>query len=115
MLTIQNDTLISQDLRFLFIIGKGKRPSQYLENFLNHEISLFDDSLWMMWRKSSSSKESINSDTPPNDVRVSLQKINGSVADLLQEFDLQWESYLRHSFINRQQSDYIKKDQRRCK
>ena len=98
MLTIQNYTLISHDLRFLFVIGKSKRPSQYLENFLNREISLSDDSLWMMWRKSSSSNESINSDTPPNDVRASLQKINGSVADLLQEFDSQWASYLRQFY-----------------
>ena len=61
------------------------------------------------WRKSSLSNESTNSDTPSNDVRIPLEKVNGSVADLLQEFDSQWALYLRYSFINHQQSDYIKK------
>ena len=39
--------------------------------------------------------------------QILLQKVNGSVADLPQDFDSQWPMFLKHSCITTQESDYI--------
>ena len=92
-------------------LGQDAIPSRFLERLLG-DISPFDDSSWMVWRKStvkpdamkdaSSSKQATNN-------QILLQKVNGSIADLLQEFDSQWPMFLKHSYITAEQSDYIRR------
>ena len=52
--------------------------------------------------------------TSPRDKYISLQRLSGSVDDLLREFDSQWKSYLKHSYITTQQSNYIKEIKERA-
>ncbi|CAF4632672.1 unnamed protein product, partial [Rotaria socialis] len=92
---------------------RDNQPSEYLKHFLNSQISLFDDCSWMIWRKSVSSTEKSNGENSNADKKILLQKNIGSVEDLLEEFDCQWKTYVKHSYITSQQSSYIKmiKDQ----
>ncbi|CAM4849682.1 unnamed protein product [Rotaria magnacalcarata] len=92
---------------------RDNQPSEYLKHFLDNQISLFDDCSWMIWRKSVSSTEKSNGENSNADKKILLQKNIGSVEDLLEEFDCQWKTYVKHSYITSQQSSYIKmiKDQ----
>ena len=62
----------------------------------------------MQWRKPLSSAAGHDDETSSRDKYISLQRVSGSVNDLLQEFNSQWKSYLKHSYITSQQSNYIK-------
>ena len=65
-----------------FVSDKGHQPSEYL-------ATLFDDASWMIWRKPLSSAASHNDGASSSDRYISLQKVAGSVEDLLQEFNFQ--------------------------
>ncbi|CAM4906761.1 unnamed protein product [Rotaria socialis] len=86
---------------------RDNQPSEYLKHFLNNQISLFDDCSWMIWRKSVSSTEKSNGENSNADKKILLQKNIGSVEDLLEEFDCQWKTYVKHSYITSQQSSSV--------
>ena len=70
-------------------LGKNCVPSKFLEKSLG-TVSQFDDSTWMVWSKPTSSPVSTNdtfTSRKSSNNQVLLQKVNDSVADLLQEFD----------------------------
>ncbi|CAF2147410.1 unnamed protein product [Rotaria magnacalcarata] len=72
-------------------LGKDSVPSKFLEQSLG-AVSHFDDSTWMVWSKPTSSPASTNDTSTSrksSNNQVLLQKVNGSVADLLQEFNTQ--------------------------
>ena len=92
----------------LFIQGRDNQPSEHLSNLLNDQTSLFDDCSWMIWQKSVSSTGISDKENSSSDGKISLQKKTGSIEDLLEEFDTQWKTYIKHSYITTQQSDYIK-------
>ena len=82
-------------------LGKDCVPSKFFEQSLE-TVSQFDDSTWMVWSKPTSSPVSTNDNSASrksSNNQVLLQKVNGSVADLLQEFDTQWLIFLKHSYI----------------
>ncbi|CAF1539642.1 unnamed protein product [Rotaria magnacalcarata] len=90
---------------------KDSVPSKFLEQSLG-AVSHFDDSTWMVWSKPASSTASTNDTSPSrkfSNNQVLLQKVNGSVADLLQEFNTQWLIFLKHSYIATEQSNYIRR------
>ena len=62
----------------------------------------------MIWRKPLSSTASHNDGTSSSDKYISLQRVSESIEDLLEEFNSQWKSYLKHSYTTTQQSNYIK-------
>ena len=90
-------------------LGKDNFPSEFLEGFPNNQVSQFDEMYWMIWRTPtiSPSNNDDNKQIKPNN-KVSLQRIEGLVAILLDEFGLQWHKFLKHHFITSQQFDYIK-------
>ena len=94
----------------LIFLGEDAAPGNLLERSLNSQVSLFDECVWMMWRKPVNTTGSTagSQSTNATNTKILLQKLSGSVADLLQEFDAQWASFLKHSFITRQQASYIK-------
>ena len=66
-------------------LGKDCVPSKFLEQSLG-TVSQFDDSTWMFWSKPISSPVSTNDTSTSrksSNNQVLLQKVNGSVADLL--------------------------------
>ena len=95
-------------MSYLFIQGRDNQPSEHLSNLLNDQTSLFDDCSWMIWQKSVSSTGKSATENSSSDGKISLQKKTGSIEDLLEEFDCQWNIYIKHSYITTQQSNYIK-------
>ncbi|CAF2147192.1 unnamed protein product [Rotaria magnacalcarata] len=88
---------------------KDSVPSAFLEPLLGQH-SRFDDSTWMIWSKPRTpptTTENLSSKTPTSN-QILLQKVNGSIADLLEEFDAQWLTFLKHSYITTEQSNYIR-------
>ena len=87
-------------------LSKNGVPSRFLERLLG-ELGHFDDSTWMVWTKQTSSAiltNDISSSRKSTNNQILLQ--NGSVADLLLEFDTQWLIFLKHSYITTEQSNY---------
>ena len=41
--------------------------------------------------------------------KISMQRITGSLAELIDEFDDQWTKYVVHHYYTRTQIDYIKR------
>ena len=91
-------------------LGEDAAPGDLLERSLNSQVSLFDECVWMMWRKpvKTTGGTAGSQSTNATNTKILLQKLTGSVADLLQEFDSQWASFRKHSFITRQQAIYIR-------
>jgi hypothetical protein len=65
----------------------------------------------MVWQKPvlSSNNNYKNNYDQSTTTKITLQRIDGSVQDLLDEFDLHWHKFLKHDFTTTQQFDYIKK------
>ena len=81
-------------------LGKDCVPSKFFEQSLG-TVSQFDDFTWMVWSKPTSSPVSTNDTSTSrksSNNQVLLQKVNGSVADLLQEFDTQRLIFLKHRY-----------------
>lgn len=88
-----------------------------------------DDSVaWMTWKSVSislcalftynlndhlqavSSKRVGDADDEPTSVaKISMQRVSGSIRDLLEEFDVKWKKFAIHHYCTRQQQEYIKK------
>lgn len=67
----------------------------------------------MAWRKPLSLASAHDNETS-KDKYIALQRVSGSVDGLLHEFDSQWKSYLKHSYVTTQQSHYIKEIKERA-
>jgi hypothetical protein len=95
----------------VILLGKHNVPSKFLETFLNNQVGQFDEVFWMKWQKVTLPlKNSGDTDyVKSNNTKISLQRIEGSVADLLEEINLQWQKFLKHDFVTTQQYAYIKK------
>ena len=92
-------------------LGKNGVPCRLLERLLG-QLSRFDDSTWMVWRKPTpppTTTENLSSSRKSTNNQILLQKVNGSIADLLDEFDAQWFAFLKHSYVTTEQSNYIRK------
>ena len=92
-------------------LGQDAIPSRFLERLLG-DISPFDDSSWMVWSKSTVKPDTMkdaSSSRQATNNQILLQKVNGSIADLLQEFNSQWPMFLKHSYITAEQSDFIRR------
>jgi hypothetical protein len=65
----------------------------------------------MIWHKAPllSRNNNQNDSIRSTNNKITLQRIDGSVGDLIDEFDLQWYQFLEHNFITTQQFDSIKK------
>ena len=89
-------------------LGKDNLPSEFFKGFLNNQVSQFDETYWMIWHTPTPSRSNNddNRHIKPNN-KISLQRLGGSVANLLEEFDLQWHKFLKHHFITSQQFDSI--------
>ena len=48
-------------------------------------------------------------DEPTTVGKISVQRVSGSVRDLLEEFDVKWEKFAVHHYCMRQQQEYVKK------
>jgi hypothetical protein len=48
-------------------------------------------------------------DEPPTVAKISMQRVSGSIRDLLEEFDVKWPKFAVHHYWTRQQQEYIKK------
>ena len=48
-------------------------------------------------------------DEPTTVGKISMQRVSGSVRDLLEEFDVKWEKFAVHHYCMRQQQEYVKK------
>ena len=72
-------------------------PTETITNVLtnNSIIDMDDECSWTLWKK-------VNS-------KFDLQQMIGSVDSLLTEIEERWPLFLLHTYINRQQRDYIKK------
>ena len=92
-------------------LGQDAIPSGFLERLLG-DISSFCDSSCMVWSKSTVKPDTMkdaSSSRQATNNQISLQKVNGSIANLLQEFDSQWPMFLKHSYITAEQSYYIRR------
>lgn len=84
------------------------KPSDFLDQFLSNQISIFDNCSWMSWSKESSTSGDGDEPRLVNESRITLRKNYGSVEDLSDELDSSWNVFLKHCFITRVQSDYVK-------
>ena len=48
-------------------------------------------------------------DEPTTVAKISMQRVSGSIRDLLEEFDVKWAKFAVHHYCTRQQQGYIKK------
>jgi hypothetical protein len=48
-------------------------------------------------------------DEPTTVSKISMQRVSGSIRDLLEEFDVKWAKFAVHNYCTRQQQEYIKK------
>ncbi|CAF1235903.1 unnamed protein product [Didymodactylos carnosus] len=71
---------------------KNKSPSTELPNL--YPMNLNEDVSWMTWAKV--------------DNKIDIQKITGSVENLLKAMDEQWNKYLLHAFVTSEQFGFIK-------
>lgn len=63
----------------------------------------------MGWKRTAALGNEDHDNSNASNIKVSIQKAIGSIADLFEEFDFQWKVFLKHSFITTQQSTYIKR------
>ncbi|CAF2910285.1 unnamed protein product, partial [Rotaria sp. Silwood2] len=90
---------------------KQRLPSDVLRRQTNDNVTV-EDVYWMNYclpRKNDNSNE----DGKSTNSKIIMQRIKGSVSNLLDEFDDQWTKYIAHHYYIRQQISYIKKNKRR--
>ncbi|CAF1540807.1 unnamed protein product [Adineta ricciae] len=73
-------------------------------------VTIDDSVAWMTWKSAVSSKRVVDADDEPTSVaKISMQRVSGSIRDLLDEFDVKWTKFAIHHYCTRQQQEYIKK------
>jgi hypothetical protein len=79
------------------LCAKGD-PSDVLNTKFTSSVG-DDPATWMTWKKSNNKE---------NNNRIELQRISSTIAGLVDEFDNQWETILKHHFYTTQQMSYVK-------
>ncbi len=83
-------------------------PSDILRSELNDDVTREDEACWLTWSPNRYSDLDHEDDVKPVNKKIMLQRISGSVDDLIDEFDVQWRKFAAHHYNTRQQMDYVK-------
>jgi hypothetical protein len=87
---------------------RDELPSDILHPETNDDISGEDDACWMTWSSTLADRLDTDEDQNPATKKLMMQRVSGSVNDLIDEFDAQCSRFATHHFNTRQQIDYIK-------
>lgn len=87
---------------------RDELPSDTLHQETNGEISGEDDACWMTWSQKLADRLETDEDQKPATKKLMMQRVSGSVNDLIDEFDAQWSRFATHHFNTGQQIAYIK-------
>jgi hypothetical protein len=86
----------------------NRLPSYILRSELNDDVNEEDEACWLNWSSNRYDDPDHEDDIKIVNKKIMLHRINGSVNDLIDEFDFQWSKFVAHHYNTRQQIDYIK-------
>ena len=87
---------------------RGRLPRDILRSELNDDVTGEDETCWLTWGSVTYDNLDHEDDTKPVNKKIMLQRVSGSVGELIDEFDAQWHKFAAHHYTTREQMNYIK-------